>query len=177
MFLIDNNVMMGASAFVEDSQLFGYAEPPDPALREAIYRWLRDFDLAEDRMILDEDGLIRAEYENNMPYNQRSFDQEYGMRVLQSKIDRQQVEFVPIETEMDGGGRVGKFPARLAGVVLDRSDRKWIAAAEAAYILFEAMPTITYAAETDWYVIEAQLQAHGFLLHRLLPEAWYIAHC
>ncbi|MBJ7574547.1 hypothetical protein [Luteimonas sp. MC1828] len=177
MFLIDNNVMMGASAFVDDSQLFGHAEPPDPALRETIFNWLKDFDLADARMILDDDGLIRAEYENNMRYNQRSFDQEYGMRVLQSKIDRYQVEFVPIETEVDGGGLIGKFPDRLGGIVLDRADRKWISAAEATYILHDAMPTIVYAAETDWYVIEAQLQEHGFRLQRLLPEAWYKARC
>lgn len=177
MFLIDNNVMMGASAFVGDSQLFDHAEPPDLALRETIFNWLKDFDLADAPMILDDDGLIRAEYENNMRYNQRSFDQEYGMRVLQSKIDRCQVELVPIETEVDGGDLIGKFPDRLAGIALDRADRKWIAAAEATYVLHDAMPTIVYAAETDWYVIEAQLHEHGFRLQRLLPEAWYKVRC
>ena len=177
MYLIDNNVMMAASAYSDGSALAARAEPPDPELRRLVHEWLSAFDQGDEGMILDEEDLIRTEYEGQMKFNSGTFEQEYGMLVLQSKIDRQQVEYVPIETELDGGDVIGKFPSYLVNVTLDRSDRKWIAAAEAARVLFEAVPTIVYAAETDWYVIEMQLQQHGFSLFRILPESWYQERC
>lgn len=177
MYLIDNNVMMAASASLDGSGLAGKAEPPDPWLRHRVHKWLSAFDRSSKKIILDEDGLIRDEYERQMKYNQTTFEQEYGMLVLQSKIDRQQIEYVPIETEVDGGDVLGKFPHFMADVTLDRSDRKWIAAAYATSTYLESMPKIAYAAETDWYVIEAQLQQHGFRLRRLLPISWYQERC
>lgn len=173
MYLIDNNVMMAASASLGGSGLVARAEPLDPLLRHRVHKWLSAFERSDRKIVLDEDGLIRDEYEGQMRFNQATFAQEYGMLVLQAKIDRQQVEYVPIETELDGGDVIGKFPDHMVNIALDRADRKWIAAAHATHMYLETMPAIVYAAETDWYVIEAQLQQHGFSLRRLLPKSWY----
>lgn len=176
-YLIDNNVMMAASAYQDGSALATRAEPLDPEYRHRIHKWLSAFERSDRKIVLDEDGLIRDEYEGQMRFNRSTFEQEYGMLVLQAKIDRQQVEYVPIETELDGGDVIGKFPDHVVGITLDRADRKWIAAAHATYTYLETMPKIAYAAETDWYVIEAQLQQHGFGLRRLLPKSWYQERC
>ena len=96
MYLVDTNVMLAASAVHELSNLAVRAMPQEVELREMIFEWLADFDQSDSRIVLDEEGLVRAEYERNMPFNMHQ--QEYGMQVLQSKLDRNLVEYVPIES-------------------------------------------------------------------------------
>jgi hypothetical protein len=60
--------------------------PQEIELREMIMNGLLRFDQSDRRIVLDEEGLVRNEYERNMPHNWR--EQEYGMHVLQSKLDR-----------------------------------------------------------------------------------------
>jgi hypothetical protein len=71
MFLVDTNVMLAASAISELSSLAVRAMPQEIELREMIYEWLADFEQSDRRIVLDEEGLVRDEYERNMPFNLR----------------------------------------------------------------------------------------------------------
>lgn len=172
--LIDTNVMLAASAIYSDlSALANDASPPDVELRETVYCALRAFEESGEILVLDYEGLIRAEYERNMPFNSRMRSQEYGMLVLQAKLDRNHVEWVPVDVLEGNGERLGKIDPELAEIVTDREDHKWIAAADSHNEFFDSFPPIVYGAESDWFGIEARLGEKGFLFERLLPDAWY----
>lgn len=172
--LIDTNVMLAASAIYSDlSALIEDASPPDVALREAVYEALRAFEESDELLVLDEEGLIRAEYERNMPFNQQMHSQEYGLLVLQKKLDYNHVSWVTIEVLEGNGERIGVIPEELAQIVTDREDHKWIASASSHQVLYEIVPPIVYGAESDWFVIEDVLRGRGFSFERLLPKTWY----
>lgn len=171
MYLVDTNVMLAASAILELSNQAIRAMPKEVELREIIYEWLAAFDLSAHRIVLDEEGLVRAEYERNMPFNMHG--QEYGMLVLQNKLDRNLAEFVPIESLKANGEHIALLEAAHEALVTDREDRKWVACALAAQVLFEQVPPIVYGAETDWFIAEKQLMGIGICFQRLLPEEWY----
>lgn len=173
MYLVDTNVMLAASAVQELSNLAVRAMPQEVELREMVYEWLAEFDQSDRRIVLDEAGLVRDEYERNMPFNMR--EQEYGMQVLQSKLDRNLVEHVPIESLEANGEHIAVLEPAHEDLVVDREDRKWVACALAAHELFGEMPSIVYGAETDWYIAESQLTKIGLCFQRLLPDAWYKA--
>lgn len=173
MYLVDTNVMLAASAVQELSNLAVRAMPQEVELREMIFEWLAEFDQSDFRIVLDEEGLVRAEYDRNMPFNMHQ--QEYGMQVLQNKLDRNLVEYVPIDSLEANGEHIAVLAPNHEALVTDREDRKWVACALATQILHEKMPTIVYGAETDWYMATAQLEAIGLCFIRLLPEAWYAA--
>jgi hypothetical protein len=170
-FLVDTNVMLAASSVSELSNVALRAMPREVELRETIYEWLVRFDQSDDRMVLDDVGLVRNEYERNMPHNWR--EQEYGMYVLQSKIDRMQVDDVPIDSLEANGGHIARLDPAHEVLVTDREDRKWVACALAAQILFDQVPPIVYGAETDWFMAEEQLKGIGLCFQRLLPDDWY----
>lgn len=173
MYLVDTNVMLAASAVHELSNLVLRAMPREIELREMVYEWLAEFDLSDQRIVLDEAGLVRDEYERNMPYNMH--EQEYGLRVLQSKIDRYLDVLVPIDTLKANGEHIAVLEPAHEQLVKDRADRKWVACALATKILFEQVPPIVYGAETDWYLAEEDLKEIGLGFQRLLPDAWYEA--
>ena len=173
MYLVDTNVMLAASAVSELSNQAVRAMPQEIELREMIYEWLADFDQSDRRIVLDEEGLVRDEYERNMPFNLR--EQEYGMQVLQSKLDRNLVDFVHIDSLRANGEHIAVLAPAHEALVTDREDRKWVACALAAQVLFERMPPIVYGAETDWFIAEEQLGGIGLLFQRLLPDNWYIS--
>lgn len=173
MVLIDTNVMMAASAVRELSNVAMRAMPSEVELRERVYEWLAAFDQSDSRLVLDDVGLIQDEYDRNLPYNWR--EQEYGQQVLQSKIDRTQVEFVPIDTLEANGEHIAVLEPEHEKLVTDREDRKWVACALAADVLHGVVPPIVYGAESDWYAAEAQLKAIGLCFVRLLPDEWYQA--
>ncbi|MFA6699225.1 MAG: hypothetical protein WCS28_03560 [Thiomicrospira sp.] len=171
MYLVDTNVMLAASAVSELSNLAVRAMPQEIELREMIYEWLADFDQSERRIVLDEEGLVRDEYERNMPFNLH--EQEYGMLVLQYKLDRNLADYVPIDSLEANGEHIAVLDPAHEALVTDREDRKWVACALAAQILFNQVPLIVYGAETDWFIAEAQLQGIGLCFQRLLPDDWY----
>lgn len=174
MYLVDTNVMLAASA-VHDllSRLAVEAMPREEELRQLVYDWLHDFDISEHVILLDEEHLIWDEYERNMPFNQEMRDQEYGLQVLQYKLDRNLVEYVPVEFLDANGERIAILSDELTAIVTDREDRKWVAAAQSAKNYFDITSPIVYGAESDWYQIEAALMPHGVEFNRLLPDAWY----
>ena len=171
MYLVDTNVMLAASAVSDLSNLAVRAMPQEIELREMIYVWLADFDQSDRRIVLDEEGLVRAEYERNMPFNLR--EQEYGMQVLQYKLDRNLADYVPIDSLEANGEHIAVLDPAHEALVTDREDRKWVACALAAQILFDQVPPIVYGAETDWFIAEAQLRGIGICFQRLLPDDWY----
>ena len=173
MYLVDTNVMLAASAVSELSNLAVRAMPQEIELREKIYEWLADFDQSDRRIVLDEEGLVRDEYERNMPFNLR--EQEYGMQVLQYKLDRNLADYVPIDSLEANGEHIAVLDASHEALVPDREDRNWVACALAAPILFNQVPPIVYGAETDWFIAEAQLRGIGLCFQRLLPDDWYTA--
>lgn len=170
-YLVDTNVMLAASAVNELSSLAVRAMPQEVELREQVFNWLAEFEESDNKILLDEEGLIRAEYERNMPFNMR--EQEYGMKVLQHKIDHYLAEHVPIETLDANGEHIAVLAPEHAAIVTDREDRKWVACALAALEYLDETAPVVYGAETDWYVAEQALRAIGMDFRRLLPEGWY----
>lgn len=173
MYLIDTNVMLAASAVLELSNLAQRAMPQEIELREKVFAWLAEFEKSNDQILLDEEGLVRAEYERNMLFNM--YGQEYGMQVLQNKIDRSLAEYVPIDTFEGNGEHIAVLAPEHETLVGDREDRKWVACALAAKNYLEVTPPIVYGAETDWYVAEEALRGIGIDFRRLLPDDWYQA--
>ncbi len=173
MYLVDTNVMLAASAISELSNLNLRAMPQEIELREVVYNWLAAFEQSDQRIVLDEEGLIRDEYERNMRFN--LYGPEYGMLVLQSKIDRELVDYVPIESLNANGEHIAVLEPAHEMLVADREDRKWVACALAAQILFDKVPPIVYGAETDWFIAEERLRGIGICFERLLPDDWYIS--
>lgn len=145
--------------------------PQEVELREFVYEWLAEFERSESHIVMDEEGLVWDEYERNMPFNR--YEQEYGMQVLQNKLDRNQVEYMPIEALEANGEHIAVLAPHHESLVPDREDRKWVACALAALVLHGEAPPIVYGAETDWYMAEPQLISLGLRFERLLPEAWY----
>lgn len=176
MYLIDTNVMLAASAVYSVlSNLTDDAEPKEAELRELVYDWLCGFDRDDHIIVMDEEFLIRDEYERNMSFNTNMQEQEYGFQVLQSKQDRGLVEYVPIDVCEANGERIAILSDDLTIIVKDSADRKWVAAAQSVQLLLSATCPISYGAESDWYKIEGNLILHGIVFHRLLPDEWYEA--
>lgn len=173
MYLVDTNVMLAASAVSKLSNQASRAMPREIELREIIYNWLAEFDLSDRRIVLDEEGLVRDEYERNLPFNFR--EQEYGMQVLQAKLDKNLAEYVPIDSLESNGEHIAVLDPAHEALVTDREDRKWVACALAAQILFNQVPPIVYGAETDWFIAESALRGIGLSFQRLLPDDWYQA--
>lgn len=171
MYLVDTNVMLAASAVNELSNLAVRAMPEEVELRELVFNWLSEFEASADMILLDEEGLVRAEYERNMLFNMHG--QEYGMQVLQNKIDHNLAEYVPIETLEANGEHIAVLAPEHAAIVTDREDRKWVACALAAKEYLDETVPVVYGAETDWYMAEQALRAIDMDFRRLLPDEWY----
>lgn len=95
------------------------------------------------------------------------------MKVLQYKLDRNLAEYVPIDSLEANGEHIALLDPAHEELVTDREDRKWVACALAAQILFGQVPPIVYGAETDWFIAEVQLRGIGLCFQRLLPDDWY----
>lgn len=171
MYLIDTNVMMAASAVSDLSNLSSYAMPLEAEYRQIVFDWLASFDQSDASIVLDEEGLILDEYHRNLPFNM--YGQEYGLLVLQAKIDNNHVDFVTIETVEGNGEHIAILQPDHEAIIKDREDRKWVACALAAKVIYDRVPPIVYGAETDWRLIEDELSEIGVTLHRLLPDKWY----
>ena len=171
--LIDTNVMLASSAIFELSNLSKDAMPRERLLREMIYNWLVAFEESNQALVLDDENLIRMEYERNMKYNQQTYGPEYGMLVVQNKIDTGQVSWVTITAQEGNGEIIAVLNEELTKIVTDREDRKWVASSLSHRELYEFAPPIVYGAESDWFLIEDRLAEHGVVFKRLLPDSWY----
>lgn len=176
MYLIDTNVMLAASAFFDDdSALAEDAMPLEFENRELVFNWLKEFEDSNDFMILDEEGLIREEYDKKMKYNQSMMNQEYGQQVLLIKQSQNQIEYVSIEVDplSISTGRIAKLSEELEEIVHDSDDRKWVAASLSAQDYLETNPPIVYGAESDWFYITERLKPFNIEFLKLLPDEWY----
>jgi hypothetical protein len=173
-YLIDTNVMLAASAIFSDfSNLADDAMPVETELRELVFQTLKEFEESSDHLVLDMEGAISEEYDRNMPFNRAMHTQEYGLLVVQKKLDHGEVDFVTIEIIEGNGERVAVLNSVLTQIVSDREDRKWVASALAHRDLHGSESPIVYGAESDWYKIERELAGHGITWKKLLPEDWY----
>lgn len=93
------------------------------------------------------------------------------MQVLQDKLDKDQCDYALIDTIEANGEHIAELSDELTDIVTDREDRKWVACAISSQDMYGESPPIVYAAETDWFVIEAALEEFGITFKRLLPNA------
>lgn len=145
--------------------------PLELDLRERLFVWLQDFADSSDVLLLDEEGVIQAEYDRNMTWSHP--EQEFGIQAIQQKHDRSLVRYVTIEIKDGDGERIAVLEPDHASIVTDREDRKWVACALASPILHGEDAPIYYGAESDWWVIREKLEAIGITVRHLLPESWY----
>jgi len=185
-YLIDTNVLLAASAYYHPaSKLFEVAEPGAESIgfRELIFNELKIFAESDDKLVLDVDGVILHEYEKNLPYfNEVMMEQEYGMYVIQKKLQtlheidgrfEEEVSWVLIDTHGPEDDRIAQLHPPLDRIVTDTDDRKWVAAAKAHEVLHGIRAPIVYGAETDWFKIRTDLQDHGIELRQLLPDVFF----
>ncbi len=174
--LVDTNVMLAASAMHDTlSSLANHAMPREQELRKKTYIALRNFEESEKFLVLDEEQTITEEYERNMSYNEAMRHQEYGLQVMQDKIQKCKINWVTIDVVEGNGERIAKLSPDLERLVHDREDRKWIAAGLAHVELYDTTAPILYAAEFDWYYLENHVSIIGIEFDRLLPDWWYEA--
>lgn len=160
-YVVDTNVLIAASAADPAHPKDIDATPADPALREAVWKWLFKFEQSESHLVLDWAGHIEAEYGKKLGFN------DYGIQVVMHKWSTAAVDGVEVSYDNDGHG---VLPATLAAVVHDLADRKMVAAALAAHAMF-GEGCIAFAGDTDWHDWEGALAAHQVRLEPII-ETW-----
>ena len=159
--MVDTNVLIAASAadLVHPKNID--ATPPDPALRLKVWEWLSAFEQGDAHMVLDESGKIFEEYGRKLGFG------DFGLQVVMHKWSTAAVDDVPVDYDVDGSGIL---PAELSLVVHDAADRKMVAAALAAHVLF-GEGCVAFAGDTDWHDWETDLARHDVLLEPII-EQW-----
>ena len=97
-YVVDTNVLIGASAINPDTPIAQDATPKDPALRLLVHAWLTEFESSRTRMVLDWQGKIQDEYGNKLGFN------DYGRQVVLQKMSTSAVDFVDVLYDDDGHG-------------------------------------------------------------------------
>ena len=151
--VIDTNVLLVASAAHPYSPFVDTHVPARE--RQIVFDGVADFRASDRHLVLDQMFEIFEEYQNRMT------GQDYGLLVVHGKMEKA-LRQVQVSYEADGTADV---PAEFGA--LDRSDRKFLAAALAD----EGRSTIVNAADTDWFAIEGECEAHGVVVEHLI-EAW-----
>lgn len=164
--VVDTNVLIVASGEHPESPFASSHHPvEDPDESKKVLEWLIAFEAGQGRMVVDYDYEIMGEYENKLT------EQDYGLMVLRSKYDRNEVDYVGLEWEKDQANpdKVAIIPECLKNDVQDLADRKIIAACIKSNE--ENMPcTIVNACDTDWYDWQEVLEAAGVQVHQLVEE-------
>ncbi|OQX38205.1 MAG: hypothetical protein B0D91_04750 [Oceanospirillales bacterium LUC14_002_19_P2] len=164
--VVDTNVLIVASGEHPDSPFSSDRHPvEDVGEAEKVLEWLMDFELNGGRMVSDDDYEIFGEYEKKLT------EQDYGLMVRRTKFDRNEIDFVGLEWEVDPANpdKVAVIPEPLKDVVQDLADRKMIAACLSASD--ERMDcTIVNACDTDWYDWQTKLEEAGVEVDQLIEE-------
>lgn len=160
-YVVDTNVLIAASAADPIHPKDIDATPVDPALRYAVWQWLDRFQQSESRLILDEVMKIFDEYNNKLGFN------DFGIQVVMHKFSTAAVDSVPVDYDVNGHG---VLPELLTPIIHDDADKKMVAAALAAHILY-GEGCVAFAGDTDWHDWEAHLAQHQVLLEPII-EAW-----
>lgn len=160
-YVVDTNVLIAASAGEPQQHRPIAATPEDPALRLAVWQWLKAFKESESRLVLDGAGRIFEEYRHQLGFG------DYGHQVVLHKWSTCASDVVEIAYDADGNA---VLPADLQPVVHDLADRKMVAACAEAIRVHGAC-WIAFAGDTDWHGWEQALSAHGIPLEPVI-EAW-----
>ena len=159
-YVVDTNVLIAASAADPQHPKDIDATPTDPALREQVWYWLDQFQQSSAHLVLDDAGKIFDEYQNKLGFY------DFGPQVVQRKWDMCAVDLVQVNYDADGHGIL---PSTLA-LVHDPADRKMVAAALAAHVLY-GEGCVAFAGDTDWHDWEGALHEQHVLLEPII-EAW-----
>jgi hypothetical protein len=160
-YVVDTNVLIAASAGDPQQHRSIAATPEDPALRLAVWQWLKAFKESDSRLVLDGAGRIFEEYRHQLGFG------DYGHQVVLHKWSTCASDVVEIAYDADGNA---VLPADLQPVVHDLADRKMVAACAEAIRVHGAC-WIAFAGDTDWHGWEQALSAHGIPLEPVI-EAW-----
>lgn len=160
-YVVDTNVLIAASAADPVQPKDIDATPPEPELRFKVWEWLSELQQSDTRMVLDEEGKILEEYERKLGFG------DFGLQVVMHKWSTAAVDDVPVDYDVDGSGILS---AELLSVVHDAADRKMVAAALAAHVLF-GEGCVAFAGDTDWHDWEMELARHEVLLEPII-EQW-----
>lgn len=151
-FVVDANVWVMADRTITD----GLALEEENCIK-ACRDWLETLVQSKDRLVVDWDYAIIAEYRRNISHG--GFAEIRLNRIESESIPR----FVRVTLDRDSN----KHAVLPNGLTLDDpSDRKYVAAA------VQLMPyaPIYNAADTDWAKERAGLEAYGLIIHELCPE-------
>lgn len=159
-YVVDTNVLIAASAADPQHPKDIDATPTDPALREQVWHWLDQFQQDPAHLVLDDAEKILDEYQNKLGFN------DFGVQVVLHKFSTSAVDLVLVDYDADGHGIL---PSTLA-LVHDPADRKMVAAALAAHVLY-GEGCVAFAGDTDWHDWEDALHQHQVLLEPII-EAW-----
>jgi flavodoxin len=159
-YIVDTNVIYAASAAYPSNPKDIDATPADPFLRMKIWQWLDEFDQGSSRLILDYQHQIQKEYGNKLR------DDAFGIQVVLHKWDKQAVDLVSIEYDLDGHG---VLTDTLKDVIHDNADKKMVAAALASYANF-GQSCVAFAGDTDWHDWESSLADHNVELEPIIEE-------
>lgn len=160
-YVVDTNVLIAASAADPQHPKDIDATPPDPALRQQVWRWLDAFQQSESHLVLDGAGAIFDEYNRKLGFN------DFGIQMVIHKWSTAAVDDVDVAYDADGHG---VLPDTLSSVIHDAADKKMVAAALAAYVLY-GEGCVAFAGDTDWHDWESALGEHHVLLEPII-EAW-----
>lgn len=159
-YIVDTNVLIGASAGEPTNPKDIDATPNDPELLLEIWSWLDAFRQENVRLVLDLEGRIYEEYCKKLGFN------DFGIQVVMHKWQTAAVDDVLVNYDADGHG---VLPDSLAGIIHDLEDRKMVAAALSSYAKFEE-GWVAFAGDTDWHGWEDDLLNHNVRLEPLIEE-------
>ena len=160
-YVVDTNVLIAASAADPVHPADIVATPTDPALRQAVWKWLDEFERSSCRLILDYENKIWDEYNKKLGHT------DFGIQVVISKWSKCAVDNVTVVYDELGHGLL---PATLTSVIHDLADRKMVAAALASHLDF-GEGCIAFAGDTEWHDWEEALRVHDIVTEPII-EAW-----
>ena len=121
---------------------------------KACYKWLLDFSLNDDKLLVDHDYEVMSEYRRNVVKGGLA---EQELNRLESQP---LAKLLGVSIAFDRDGHA-ELPAQVR--VADESDRKFVALA----ISETPFAPIYNATDTDWEQEKAQLHAFGITVHEL----------
>lgn len=125
-------------------------------------------------LILDDNWHILTEYMNNLNESgQPGLGDAFGKWVLTNWMNARHCQLVPITPHLtdDGRNSFEEFPKGTPLHRFDPSDHKFVAVAVAYKRIFDEMPAILNAVDTDWWEHHHAFTTHNIQIEFLCPEA------
>ena len=151
--VVDTNVLLVASA-ADLRSPFGDTHVPANE-RKVVLDWLSAFRNGGESLVVDNSFRIYNEYRNKLT------DQDFGLHVVHEKMTKSNFRQARVDYQEDGTAII---PDDLAE--LDRSDRKFLAAALAD----SGRSSIVNATDTDWLAVEEPCRRHGVVVEQLIGD-------